>query len=196
MALIDLISSDRPNATARGYLISGALWGVAGATVGVVAAATLVAPDAFTAPWLSFGRLRPLHVNLVAFGFVYSLLVAGAAHIVPRLCRLEALWSERLGTLSLWLWNAVFVAAFLTLPFGMTQGREYAELVWGIDVLVALSVASFTLNIIMTVLTRREPILYVSLWYICGGLVWASRRRCGGSSTRSGCGSMATTSSA
>lgn len=167
-----LISSE-PNATAKGFLVTGTIWGVVGASVGLYAALGLVAPDLLmTHPALSFGRLRPLHVNAVAFGFVYSLLLAGAAFIVPRLCRVEGLWSERLGTITVLLWNAVFVSAAITLPFGFTQGREYAELIYPIDVLVAVTIGLFAFNIYMTYATRRERLLYVSLWYIGGGLAW------------------------
>lgn len=173
MSLLDRISSDRPYATSKGYLVSGAVWGVVGALIGLLASLELVAPDHIGWwPHMTFGRLRPLHVNLVALGFVYTVLLGVAAFIVPRLCRVEGLWSERLGTLTLWVWNAVWVGALLTLPFGMTQGREYAELIFALDVLVAISTLSITANVLMTVAKRREPILYVSLWYICGGLVW------------------------
>jgi len=166
--------SDRPYSTARGYFATGAVWAVVGALAGLVAALELVAPDLLgSVPYWSFGRLRPVHVNVVAFGFVYSLLLGGAAYIVPRLCRVDGLWSERLGSLGVWLWNAVFVAAALTLPFGLTQGREYAELIYPIDVLVMLAIGVFAVNVYMTLAHRREPLLYVSLWYIAGGLAWS-----------------------
>jgi cbb3-type cytochrome c oxidase subunit I len=165
--------SDKPYSTARRYLISGVVWGVIGTLVGLTAAAELVAPDLIgPVRYLSFGRIRPLHVNAVAFGFVYTLLLGTTAYIVPRLCRVEGLWSERLGCLSAWVWNAIFVGAVLTLPFGMTQGREWAELVYGLDVLFMLGLGLYSAAIYMTILRRREPLLYVSLWYVGGGLIW------------------------
>ena len=166
--------SNQPNSTARIYIASGAMWAFLGALTGLTAALELLAPDIIGRyPFLSFGRIRPLHVNLIAFGGVYTLLLGGAAHIVPRLCRVEGLWSEKLGSANaLLLWNAVFVAAIFALPFGYTQGREYAEFVWWIDWMLAISVILFTFNVYMTVATRRERLLYVSLWYICGGLIW------------------------
>jgi cbb3-type cytochrome c oxidase subunit I len=165
--------SNQPYSTARGYALSGAFWAVVGALAGLTAALELVAPDLMGhIPYITFGRLRPVHVNVVAFGFVYSLLLAGASYSVPRLCRLKGLWNERLGNIGVWLWNAVFVAAALTLPFGRTQGREYAELVYPIDVLVILSIGLFTVNVYMTLARRKEPLLYVTLWYVAGGLAW------------------------
>jgi cytochrome c oxidase cbb3-type subunit 1 len=165
--------SDQPYSTARNFFISGAFWGIVGALYGLIASIELFAPDLYTnIEWLTFGRLRPIHVNVVAFGFVYSLLLGGASYIVPRLCGLRKLWSERLGNLSMWLWNAVFVSAAVTLHTGMTQGRELAELVYFIDVLFMLSIGLFTVNVFMTIANRKQRLLYVSLWYIAGGLVW------------------------
>ena len=97
-----------PFATARAFIATGAFWGVVGAIVGVLGAIKLLAPDlAGSTPYLIFSRLRPAHVNLVLFGFVHSLMLGAAAYIVPSLCRLESLWSERLGVLSAVVWNLV-----------------------------------------------------------------------------------------
>ena len=165
--------SDQPYSTSRNFFITGVFWGVVGALYGVVASIELFAPDLYAnVEWLTFGRLRPIHVNVVAFGFVHSLLLGGAAYIVPRLCGLQQLWSERLGNLSVWLWNAVFVSAAITLHGGMTQGRELAELIYFIDVLFMLSIGFFTVNVFMTLTKRKQKLLYVSLWYIAGGLLW------------------------
>jgi len=165
--------SDQPYSTSRRFFITGVIWAVGGALYGLVASIELFAPDLYAqVEWLTFGRMRPIHVNVVAFGFVYSLLLGGVAYIVPRLCGLEKLWSERLGNVSMWLWNSIFVSAAITLHLGMTQGREMAELVYFIDVLFMLALGLFTLNVFMTVANRKQKLLYVSLWYICGGLVW------------------------
>ena len=169
---MQLLSSE-PYSTSRRYLITGIVWALVGAAMGIVAATELVAPDLIGRyPVLSFGRIRAVHVNVVSFAFVYTMLLGGAAYIVPRLCRVEGLWSERLGNLSMWLWNALFVGAALTLPFGQTQGREWAELIYPLDCLFMLALALFTITVYMTILRRNEPLLYVSLWYIAGGLVW------------------------
>jgi cytochrome c oxidase cbb3-type subunit I len=162
-----------PDSTARLFLISGVLWGLVGASFGLLSALALIAPDLISnGPHTSFGRMRPVHVNTVALGFVYSLLLAGVAHIVPRLCRVEGLWSERLGRLSAWIWNLTILSGAVTLLLGMTQARELAEYIWPVDVLLAVSIALLTFNVYMTVLSRKERLLYVSLWYICGGLIW------------------------
>ena len=165
--------SDRPYSTSRNFFVTGTIWAVVGALYGLVASIELFAPDLYAqVEWLTFGRLRPIHFNVVALGFVYSLLLGGAAYIVPRLCGLQKLWSERLGNLSMWLWNSVFVTAAVTLHSGMTQGRELAELVYFIDVLFMVSIGLFTINVFMTIAKRKQKLLYVSLWYIAGGLLW------------------------
>lgn len=165
--------SRQPYSTSRRFLITGVVWALVGAGVGLLAASELVAPDLIGRyPFLSFGRLRPVHVNVVSFAFVYTMLLGVAAYIVPRLCRVEGLWSERLGNLSVWLWNALFVGAAATLPFGYTQGREWAELIYPLDCLFMAALGLFTITVYMTILRRKEPLLYVSLWYIAGGLIW------------------------
>lgn len=170
---MELIFSKQPHSTSRRFLITGAVWAVIGALYGVTAALELVAPDLYSnVEVLTFGRLRPAHVNIVAFGFVYSMLLGGISYIVPRLCRLEGLWSEKLGSLTVWLWNAVMISAAITLGAGMTQARELAELVYFIDVMVVVALTLFTINIYMTIARRKQKLLYVSLWYVAGGLAW------------------------
>lgn len=165
--------SNEPYSTSRRFMVSGVIWGVVGVLAGFLAATNLVAPDLLGKyELLTFGRLRPVHVNVIAFGFVYTLLLAGVAFVVPRLCSVEGLWSEKLGNVAVWLWNAVFIYAALTIPFGKTQGREYAELIYPIDLLVIASIGLVAINVWMTLANRKERLLYVSLWYIAGGLAW------------------------
>ena len=139
--------------------------------MGLLGATELMAPDLTeNISWLVFGRVRPIHVNLVLFGFVTPALLSAAFYYVPRLLRTE-LFSEKLGTLTVLAWNITLVAVVVSLAMGYSQGREYAEMVWPIDMMI---VAAFTLvfiNMIMTVARRKEPILYVSVWYVCAGIL-------------------------
>jgi len=121
--------------------------------------------------WLQFGRLRPVHVTLAAFGWLSMVQVAMAYYAVPRLAKRE-LYSERLARLSVLLWNLFILLAAATLLAGMTQGREYAELVYPLDLLFLLLLGVVAYNLVRTVLARREEKLYVSLWYFLAALVW------------------------
>jgi cytochrome c oxidase cbb3-type subunit 1/cytochrome c oxidase cbb3-type subunit I/II len=138
---------------------------------GLATAIELIAPDLLgNISWLSFGRIRPIHTNLVIFGFVTSGLLSVSFYIVPKLLRTE-LYSEKLGMITLLIWNIILVSIVITLAMGLTQGREYAEAIWTIDVLVAVAFGLIFFNLIMTVRQREEPILYVSVWYICAAII-------------------------
>ena len=157
--------------TARGFCLTSAVWMMAATLAGFTAAVELVAPDlAGNIAWLLFSRLRPMHVNLVLFGFVTPGLLACAFYLVPRLLR-TSLYSEKLGLLALALWNTALVALVITLATGHTQGREYAELIWPIDVGIVAALGLIFINLIMTVARRKEKILYVSVWYVLAGVL-------------------------
>jgi len=138
---------------------------------GLLGATELIAPD-LTANigWLVFGRIRPIHINLVLFGFVTPGLLAAAFYYFPRLLRTE-LFSERLGVVTVIAWNVTLVAAMVSLAMGYTQGREYAEMVWPIDIMIVAAFVLVFTNLAMTVKRRREPILYVSVWYVLAATV-------------------------
>ncbi|MDA3791600.1 MAG: cbb3-type cytochrome c oxidase subunit I [Desulfobacula sp.] len=151
--------------------MTAAAWMMVATLAGLVAAIELVAPDLFgNIAWLLFSRLRPMHVNLVLFGFVTPGLLASAFYFVPRLLRTE-LYSEKLGVITVILWNIALVAVVVTLAAGLTQGREYAELIWPIDVGVVLVFGLVFFNFIMTVKNRKEKILYVSVWYVLAAAI-------------------------
>lgn len=144
---------------------------MAATLAGLVAAIELVAPDLTgNIAWLLFSRLRPIHVNLVLFGFVTPGLLASAFYLVPRLLKTE-LYSEKLGLLTVGLWNISLVALVVTLADGHTQGREYAEMIWPIDVGIVIAFCLIFFNFMMTVKQRKEKILYVSVWYVLGAVV-------------------------
>jgi cytochrome c oxidase cbb3-type subunit 1 len=157
--------------TARGFCVTSAAWMVIATLVGFTTAIEFIAPDLLgNIPWLVLGRIRPIHVNLVIFGFVTPALLAASAYIVPRLLQTE-LYSEKLGMVTVFIWNVFLVAMVITLATGHTQGREYAEAVWLIDLLVAAAFTLFFVNLILTIRQRKEPILYVSIWYISAAVI-------------------------
>ena len=164
---------DEQYGTTKGFFISSAAWMVAGTLAGLIGAIELVAPDLLgNLPWIVFGRIRQVHTNLVMFAFVGSALLGSAHYIVPTLLR-TPLYSERLGKLYLWLWNGALVAGVITLSLGYTQNREYAELIWPIDVGVLIVFALMFYNLLETLRRRRENLLYVSIWYVFGALIFS-----------------------
>ena len=142
-----------------------------GAFMGLLGATELIAPDLLeNVGWLVFGRIRPIHINIVLFGFVTPGLLSAAFYYVPRLLR-TPLYSEKLGVLTVAAWNVTLVAVVVSLSLGYTQGREYAEMIWPIDICIVLAFGLVFINLAMTVSRRQEPILYVSIWYVCAGVV-------------------------
>src|SRR5690606_15226359 len=118
----------------RQFAIATVIWGVVGMAVGVWIAAQLIWPELnFDTPWLSYGRLRPLHTNGVIFAFGGSALFATSYYVVQRTCQTR-LFSDKLAAFTFWGWQAVLVLAVITLPLGITSTKEYAELEWPIDI--------------------------------------------------------------
>jgi cbb3-type cytochrome c oxidase subunit I len=145
---------------------------VLGTSYGFIGALELVAPDLLgNISWLVFGRVRQVHTNLVMFGFVGSALLGGAHYLVPTLLR-TSLHSERIGKACVWLWNLALAAGVITLSMGYTQNREYAELVWPIDIGVLLVLALIFYNLVRTLRQRQENLLYVSVWYVIGAVIF------------------------
>jgi cytochrome c oxidase cbb3-type subunit 1 len=157
--------------TAKGFCLTSAFWMTVATLAGLTGATELIAPD-LTANigWLVFGRVRPIHINLVLFGFVTPGLLGAAFYYVPRMLRTE-LFSEMLGFVTVVLWNLALVGTVVTLAAGFSQGREYAEMIWPVDMGIVLVFVLTFINIIMTVVRRREPVLYVSVWYVCAAIV-------------------------
>jgi cytochrome c oxidase cbb3-type subunit I len=164
----------KPNSAALAYMVMGAVWFLVGTIYGIIDATHLVAPEFFNnIPWLVFGRTRPIHVNTVIFGFTVTTLTGCGLYIVPALLKTR-LWSEPMAWLSCLLWNLTVLSGPLTFSFGYSQGREYAEYLWFADVLVMLSMLLVLFNIIMTIATRKEPVLYVSVWYFTATFLWSA----------------------
>ncbi|MEZ6234789.1 MAG: cytochrome-c oxidase, cbb3-type subunit I [Phycisphaerales bacterium] len=147
------------------------LWGIVGLLVGVILAFQLAVPELNFLPQVAFGRLRPLHTNAVIFAFGGNAIFAAIYYSTPRLCK-TPMASPLLGRLHFWGWQAVIVSAALTLPMGITQSKEYAELEWPIDLLIAVVwVGFFGVNFFWTLARRRERHLYVAIWFYIATIV-------------------------
>ncbi|HEY3397545.1 MAG TPA: cbb3-type cytochrome c oxidase subunit I [Armatimonadota bacterium] len=158
----------------RRFLTSAAVWFCLGTLLGLATAIEFIAPDLVAGiPWLEFGRIRAIHVGLVVFGFTTSALLGAMLYIVPNLLRTR-LAAERVANLACWVWNATFVAVIITLALGYTQGREYAEWIFPVKVIVTLALVLLVYVLVMTITNRQEPVLYVSVWYGVGGVVWTA----------------------
>ena len=156
------VYDDRP---VRMFALAAVLWGVVGMLVGVFIAAELTWPDLnLGISWLSYGRLRPLHTNAVIFAFGGCALMATSYHVVQRTCQTR-LFLPRLAMLTFWGWQAVIVAAAITLPLGITQGKEYAELEWPIDLLIAVVWVAYAIVFFGTIGRRRVRHIYVANWF-------------------------------
>jgi cytochrome c oxidase cbb3-type subunit I len=149
----------------RWFALAAVLWGVVGMLVGVVIAAQLAWPELnFDIPWLSYGRLRPLHTNAVIFAFGGCALFATSFHVVQRTGQVP-LFLPGLAKFTFWGWQLVIVAAAITLPLGYTSGKEYAELEWPIDILIAVVWVAYAVVFFGTVGTRRVRHIYVANWF-------------------------------
>jgi cytochrome c oxidase cbb3-type subunit 1 len=166
-----LLPKDKGSASRR-FIQSAAIrlfWGV---FIALIAAQELIAPDWIPAyDRLTFGRMRPTHINLVVFGFLLSAYFGGFLYVIPKVCNTD-LFSERLANFAVWFWNAVVIGIFYALPHGFTQGREYAEAPWILDMAILAAVAVLVILVFGTVAQRKEKLLYVSVWYTAGGLLW------------------------
>ncbi len=155
----------------RQFLIATVIWGLVGMLVGLLIAAQLNYWQLnFATPWLTWGRIRPLHTNAVIFAFVGNMMFAGVYYSTQRLVKAR-LASDFLSNLHFWGWQLIIVAAAITLPLGYTRGKEYAELIWPINIAVVLIWVVFAVNFFWTLARRREPALYVALWFYIATIV-------------------------
>lgn len=181
--------STEPGSASRRFFLSAVFWLIVPVFIGLILATLLFVPPAqdlvplAIQPYLNFGRLRPAHVNVAIFGWLSQAYAGAILFIVPRLTRTK-LYSERLAHLNWWLWNLLILLALITLPMGLTQGREYAEMIWPLDLLLIANWVLLAINIWGTFARREEPKVYVSLWnfmaatiifigvYAVGNKVW------------------------
>ncbi|MBP6174435.1 MAG: cytochrome-c oxidase, cbb3-type subunit I [Saprospiraceae bacterium] len=156
------------NTNVRNFAYATVIWGIVGFLLGVIIAFQLAFPSwnlgfSFT----TFGRLRPIHTNAVIFAFVGNGIFTGVYYSLQRLLKTR-MWSDTLSKIHFWGWQSIIVLAAVTLALGLTEGKEYAELIWPIDILIALIWVIFGINMFGTILTRRERHMYVAIWFYIG----------------------------
>ena len=154
----------------RWFIWASIVFAIVGMSVGALVALQLAFWPANLEPYLTFGRLRPLHTNAVIFAFVGNMIFAGVYYSTQRLCKTR-MASDKLSRIHFWGWQAIIVAAAISLPLGFTQGKEYAELEWPIDIAVAVIWLVFGANFFLTLKQRREKHLYVALWFYIATIV-------------------------
>ncbi len=153
------------NRIVRKFIVATMFWGIIGMSVGLLLACMFLFPNMTEGiPWLSFGRLRPLHTNAVIFAFVGNAIFAGVYYSTQRLLKAR-MWSDKLSNINFWGWQLIIVGAAISLPLGYTSSKEYAELEWPFDIAIAIIWVVFGLNLIMTMVHRRQRHLYVALWF-------------------------------
>ncbi|MBK9227665.1 MAG: cytochrome-c oxidase, cbb3-type subunit I [Ignavibacteria bacterium] len=159
------------NKIVRNFAIATIVWGIVGMLVGLLAALQLILPELnFAFQYTTFGRIRPLHTNAVIFAFVGNAIFMGVYYSLPRLCK-ASMFSKLLGSVHFWGWQLIIVLAAITLPAGITTSKEYAELEWPIDILIALIWVVFAINVFGTIAKRREKHIYVAIWFYIATIV-------------------------
>ncbi len=149
----------------RQFAVMSIVWGLVGMLVGVIIAAQLTWPALnFDIAWLTYGRLRPLHTNAVIFAFGGCALMGTSYYVVQRTCQTR-LFAGSLAAFTFWGWQLVILAAAITLPLGFTQGKEYAELEWPIDILITLVWVAYAVVFFGTIMRRKIAHIYVANWF-------------------------------
>jgi cytochrome c oxidase cbb3-type subunit I/II len=153
------------NKIVKKFTYATIFWGIIGMSIGLLLATFFLFPNLTDGiSWLSFGRLRPLHTNAVIFAFVGNAIFAGIYYSLQRLLKAR-MFSDALSNINFWGWQFIIVAAAITLPLGYTSSKEYAELEWPIDIAIAVIWVAFGINMIGTILKRRQRHLYVAIWF-------------------------------
>jgi cytochrome c oxidase cbb3-type subunit I/II len=153
------------NKIVRNFALATIIWGFVGMLVGVLIATQLFHPQLnFNIPFLTFGRIRPLHTNAVIFAFVGNAIFMGIYHSMQRVLKTR-MFSDMLSNIHFWGWQLIIVAAAISLPLGLTSSKEYAELEWPIDIAITLVWVVFGINMIGTIIKRREKHMYVAVWF-------------------------------
>ncbi len=159
------------NKIVKMFLVATILWGVVGMLVGLLVAFLFIFPNYMEGiSWLSFGRLRPLHTNAVIFAFVGNSIFMGMYYSMQRLLKTR-MFSDTLSKIHFWGWQLIIVAAAITLPLGLTSSKEYAELEWPIDIAITVIWVVMGINMIGTILKRRQRHIYVAIWFYLATLI-------------------------
>lgn len=158
------------NRIVRNFALATIVWGIVGMLLGLIIALQIPFPGLNLGEFLSFGRVRPVHTNAIIFAFVGNGIFMGLYYSLQRLCKAR-MFSNALSSLHFWLWQTIIVLAALTLLTGHTTGKEYAELEWPIDILIAVVWVIFGINMFGTIIKRRERHLYVAIWFYIATVV-------------------------
>lgn len=165
------ITIEYDDTVVRYFMIASVFWALVGMAVGLLIATQMAFWQAnLETSWFSFGRLRPLHTNAVVFAFVGNMIFAGVYHSTQRLVKAR-LASNFLTWFHFWGWQGIIVAAAITLPLGISRSKEYAELIWPIDLLVVLVWVAFAINFFLTLARRNERSLYVAIWFYIATII-------------------------
>jgi cytochrome c oxidase cbb3-type subunit I/II len=159
------------NRIVRNFAVATMIWGVVGMLVGLVIAFQIYIPALnFGIPYITFSRIRPLHTNAVIFAFVGNAMFMGLYYSLQRITKAR-MFSDTLSKIHFWGWQSIILCAAITLPLGITTSKEYAELEWPIDILIALVWVVFAINMFGTIVKRREKHMYVAIWFYIATVV-------------------------
>src|SRR5256714_4312964 len=162
-----------PDGAAKHWILSSIIWLTVVDLFGLVLATEFVSPEAFGGiSWLQFSRIRPSHVNGVILAWLSMMYFGALFYMLPRLVGTRGMWSERLGVICAWLWNVMFLLGIVGLLTGHSQGREYGELIWPIDIALLVIWCANTVNILATVAIRTIRPIYVSVWFFIASPLW------------------------
>jgi cbb3-type cytochrome c oxidase subunit I len=162
-----------PDGAAKHWILSSIFWLTVVDLFGLVLATEFISPEAFGGiSWLAFSRIRPAHVNGVIFAWLSMMYWGALFYMLPRLTGTRGMWSERLGIVTAWLWNLTFLAGVVTLLTGHSQGREYGEFIWAIDVAIIIVWLANVWNTLATVQIRTIKPIYVTVWFFIASPLW------------------------
>src|SRR6202795_1333400 len=162
-----------PDGAAKHWLISSIFWLTVVDLFGLVLATEFVSPEAFGGiSWLTFSRIRPSHVNGVILAWLTMMYFGALFYMLPRLVGPRGMWSERLGIICCWAWNLMFLLGIVALLTGHSQGREYGELIWPLDILLLVIWLACAVNILPTGSLRTIRPIYVSVWFFIASPIW------------------------
>src|SRR6059036_3819716 len=162
-----------PDGAARHWILSSIIWLTVVDLFGLVLATEFVSPEAFGGiSFLSFSRIRPSHVNGVILAWLTMMYFGALFYMLPRLVGTRGMWSERLGIVCAWLWNLMFLLGVIGLLTGHSQGREYGEFIWPVDIALLVIWCANIWNILATVAVRTIRPLYVSVWFFIASPLW------------------------
>jgi cytochrome c oxidase cbb3-type subunit I/II len=159
------------NRIVRDFAVASVVFGVVGLLVGLTIALQLFLPEVnLGVQYMTYGRIRPLHTNAIIFAFVGNAIFMGVYYSLQRVCKAR-MFSDLLSRIHFWGWQAIILAAAITLPLGLTTSKEYAELEWPIDIAITLIWVVFAVNVFGTIIKRREKHMYVAIWFYIATIV-------------------------